>query len=289
MPRSDGIRKRALGSLLFGALIGAANFAFDVSFPRSHPVSATTILNELIIGAAAAVLAYIWVSRQAAKQALELATEKLTQDAIERERKRIALDLHDSVCQEHTGAIMHLECALDSSRITGEAQEHLSRALQLVRGATTEMRCALWDLYPEEMRRVDIRTAIDYFARNITSGSGLNVQVFLEGPTRHLPHEVEKTLLRISQEALTNVLKHARASDVEVQLVVDAREACLSVKDNGCGFRTGTSAGGLGLASMKDRAQAVGGTWEIHTEPGRGTEVRTRIPIPVAKAVVVST
>ena len=101
------------------------------------------------------------------------------QEAVQKERKRIALELHDTVCQAHTGAIMHLELAADSLGENLEAREHVHRALQLVRGSMTEMRCALWDLYPEELQKVDLKSAIEYLVKDLTSDNGLNVQFSL--------------------------------------------------------------------------------------------------------------
>ena len=284
MPSDKKLGWRILGSLVLGAVVGFANFALDVSFSRFHKAPATTVFNDLIIGAAAGLLAYIWVTRQTARHSSELSREKLTQEAIHRERKRMALDLHDTVCQAHTAAVMHLECTQDSPEINPEAREHLNRALQLVRSATTEMRCVLWDLYPEEMQKTDLRTAMEYLAKNLTAGTGLNVQVSVDGNVQRLPQNIESGLLRISQEALSNVVKHAHAHDVCIELVADSEQARLRVKDDGQGFRAELETGTFGLTSMEIRTKALGGAWAIHSEPGRGTEICVAIPIPAIKS-----
>jgi signal transduction histidine kinase len=280
MSADEKLGRRILGSLVLGVLVGLANFALDVSFPRFHAVRATTVLNDLIIGAAAGLLTYIWVTRQTVRHALELSRERLTHEAIHNERKRMALDLHDTVCQAHAAAIMHLECTQDSPGMNSEAREHLNRALQLIRGATTEMRCVLWDLYPEEMHKVDLQTAVEYLAKNLTAGTGLNVHVSTEGTVRRLPPNVESGLIRISHEALSNVVRHAQAHEVCIELLLDSAQARLRVKDDGKGFRPEPGPGTFGLASMENRTKALGGTWEIHSEPGRGTEIRASVPVP---------
>ena len=99
-----------------------------------------------------------------------------------------------------------------------------------------------------------------------------------------LPPEVEKGLLRISQEALSNVVKHAQAREVRIELVLDSERARLSVKDDGQGFEPELSSGSLGLTSMRNRTKTLGGVWTIQSEPGRGTEVNASIPIPPAMA-----
>jgi signal transduction histidine kinase len=280
MSPDERLGRRIIGCFILGASIALANFALDVFFARLRTVPVTTVLNDLIIGAAAASLAYIWVSRQDTKHESELSKEKLTQQAVQEERKRIALELHDTVCQAHTGAIMHLELADDSLGKNVAAQQHVQRALRLVRGSMTEMRCALWDLYPEELEKVDLRSAIEYLAKDLTAGSALNVELSFDGMTRRLPLEIEKGLLRISQEALSNIVKHAQAREVQIKLSLDSQRAQLCVKDDGDGFRPESNLGSFGLTSMRDRTKALGGVWTIRSDPGSGTEIHASIPIP---------
>ncbi len=283
MSPDERLVRRVIGSLVLGIFIALANYALDVYFARLvrlGVVPATTVLNDLIIGAAAAVLAYLWVSRQDAKHALDLVTEKLTQEAVHNERKRMALELHDTVCQAHTGAIMHLELAGDFQGKISEAREHVLRALQLIRGSMTEMRCALWDLYPEELQKLDLKNAIECLVKDLTSGNPFSVRLSFEGISRRLPAHIERGLLRISQEALSNVVKHAQAHEVRIEISLDSQRARLRVTDDGQGFQPELTPGTFGLASMQDRTEALGGIWTIHSEPGHGTEVHASIPIP---------
>jgi signal transduction histidine kinase len=280
MSPDERLGRRIIGSFVLGVAVAVANFALDKTFARMGAARDTTVLNDLIIGAAAAVLAYIWVSRQDVKHALERSKEKLMQEAVDGERKRMALELHDTVCQANTGAIMHLELAGDSLGRNVAAQEHVRRALQLVRGSMTEMRCALWDLYPEELQKVDLKSGIEYLVKDLTADNELSVQFSLDGTNRRLPLEIEKALLRISQEALSNVVKHAQAREVRIELFLDAQRARLSVKDDGQGFQPELNSGSFGLTSMQDRTKTLGGVWTIRSEPGRGTEIHASIPIP---------
>lgn len=272
--------KRIIGSLALGILVALANYALDVSFARLKVVPATTVLNDLIIGAAAGLLAYIWISRQTAKHALQMSREKLMQVAINEERKRIALELHDTVCQAQAAAVMHMEMAGDSLKGDSRAQEHLHKALHLVRGSMTEMRCALWDLYPEELQKVDFQNAIEFLIKDLTAENGLSVQFSLNGTIRRLPEAIEKGLLRISKEALSNVVKHAHAHEVRVELSLDSQQVQLCVRDDGQGFQPELQSGSFGMTSMQERTKALGGMWTIHSEPGSGTEIHASIPIP---------
>ena len=280
MSPDERLGRRIIGSLVLGLGVAMANFALDRLFARMEGARDTNVLNDLIIGAAAAVLAYAWVSRQDVKHALELSREKLMQEAIHAERKRMALELHDTVCQAHAGAIMHLELAGDFLGDNPAARTHVHRALQLVRGSMTEMRCALWDLYPEELESLDLKNAIELLVKDLTADNGLSVQFSVDGKVRRLPLDIEKGLLRISQEALSNIVKHAQAREVHIDLFLDSERARLSVKDDGQGFEPDLNARSFGLTSMQDRTKAMGGIWTIHSEPGRGTEVHASIPIP---------
>jgi signal transduction histidine kinase len=280
MSLDERLGKRIVGSFILGVAVALANFALDIFFARRGTARDTTVLNDLLIGAAAAGLAYIWVSRQDVKHALELSKEKLMQEAVQSERKRMALELHDTVCQAHTAAVMHLEMAHDSVDENLAAREHVRRALQLVRGSTTEMRCALWNLYPEELQKVDLKSAIEYLAKDLIAGNTPNIQFSFDGVVRRLPPETENALLRISQEALSNAVKHAQAREVRVELFLDSECARLCVKDDGQGFQPALQSGSFGLTSMQDRAKALGGVWSIHSEPGGGTEIHASIPIP---------
>lgn len=279
MSPEESLGRRIVGSFVFGLFVAVSNFGLDVLFARIGAARDTNVLNDLLIGAAAALLAYIWASRQEVKHASELSKEKLMQEAIQGERKRMAFELHDTVCQAHTAAIMHLELAGDTLDENLTAGKHLNRALRLVRGSMTEMRCALWDLYPEELQKVDLKNAIESLVKDLTADTGLDVQFSLTGAIRRLPPEIEKALLRITQEALSNVVKHAQAHEVRIELFLDSERARLSVKDNGQGFQTELSGGSFGLTSMQNRTNALGGVWTIHSEPGRGTEVHASIPI----------
>jgi signal transduction histidine kinase len=276
----EQLGRRILGALALGALVALVNFALDISFVRLGVAPASTVLNDLIIGAAAGSFAYIWMSRQASKHEVELSAQRLVDETLQQERKRIALELHDTVCQAQTGAVLELECAGDSLAEGSEAREHVIRALRLVRGSVTAARCALWDLYPEELQKIHLKNALGSLVKDLAVMNGITAHFCVDGMIRPLSPEIEKGLLRISQEALSNVVKHAKAREVQIELFFDSQRARLQVKDDGLGFRPELIPGSFGLTSMEERTKALGGVWTIHSEPGRGTEVHASIPIP---------
>jgi signal transduction histidine kinase len=112
----------------------------------------------------------------------------------------------------------------------------------------------------------------------------VDVAVDVSGPATVLPEEMEQHLLRIAQEAVTNVLKHAAASRVVIQLHTEARRISLRIRDNGRGFEQQdvfTSSGGhFGLIGMRERAERLGGELRLASQPGGGTEVEVTVPLP---------
>ena len=282
MSPDEKLGRRVIGAFVFGLVVALFDAILDIVSDRLGSPTAHTVLNDLIIGATAGIFAYAWMSRETAKIAQELSLQKHLEENAQNERKRIALELHDTVCQTQTGVIMQLECAVDALGESPEARGYVNRALQLVRDSLTEMRCALWDLYPEELQKVQLKGAMERLVKELTANNGLASHFSVDGMIRPLPPEIEKGLLRISQEALSNVVKHAQAREVQIKLSFDSQRARLYVKDDGQGFRHELVPGGFGLTSMENRTKALGGVCTIHSEPGHGTEVHASIPIPPA-------
>jgi signal transduction histidine kinase len=275
--------RRIIGTLAIGVFVTLASFSLDLFFDRRDGTLATIAVNDLIIGGAVALLIYVWVSRRDADYAQKLFAERLMNEAIDKERKRMALEIHDTIGQSNAGAIMHMELAIDSLKSNETAREHVGRALQLVRGSITEMRCALWDLYPEELQKLDLKGAIECLVKDLATSDSLALHFSTAGLVRRLPLETERALLRICQEALANTVKHARARNIKVVLRFAPHEARLDIEDDGQGFLPQETSESLGLISMKNRTQSVGGVCTIRSGPGCGTNISVSIPISPAR------
>ena len=117
-----------------------------------------------------------------------------------------------------------------------------------------------------------------------TAGAPLKVSVEVSGPQDPLPQEMEQHLLRIAQEAVTNVLKHAAASRIGIKLDMEEKKLRLRIVDNGAGFEErdvfSSHAGHFGLLGMRERAQRLGGELHLASRPGSGTEVEVEVPLP---------
>jgi signal transduction histidine kinase len=171
-------------------------------------------------------------------------------------------------------------------------QRHLNQARNLARKSLAEARRSVWNLRPQALEQKPLSDAIKLEADKFSQGTGVRVKFTVSGPQRDMPPEVEAGILRIFQESMTNVRKHAEATEVEVNLRFNDSAAELTVRDNGVGFQPEVSPDGdkgkkksdtFGLISMRERARGLGGTFEVQSQTGKGTLVK--IVIPMVKEV----
>jgi signal transduction histidine kinase len=140
------------------------------------------------------------------------------------------------------------------------------------------MRALIFELRPDSLEAEGLVAALMKQTQALRARHGIEVQVdFCDEPSMSI--RVREALYRIAQEALHNIVKHARASRVDLDLICGEAAIVLQVKDNGLGFDTSRPfPGHLGLRSMRERAERVGGTFELESTPGRGTLIQVRIP-----------
>ena len=211
--------------------------------------------------------------------------EETGQMAVMEERNRMAREIHDTLAQGFTGIILQLEAAeqaLDEN--SPELERHLNQAGGLARKSLAEARRSVWNLRPQALEQLPLPEALRREIERLAQETGVDARFVVSGDRRDLLAEVEAGLLRICQESLANVTKHAKASEVRVDLAFAEAAITLSIIDNGVGFRPGTLSKtskkrrGFGLISMQERARGLGGTFELQTGKGKGTLVRVTIP-----------
>jgi PAS domain S-box-containing protein len=208
-------------------------------------------------------------------------SEAQAQAALE-ERQRLARELHDSVTQ----SLYSLTLLAEASRRTAQAGEvekvvgNIARLGETAQQALKEMRLLVYELRPLALEQAGLADALQHRLDAVEKRAGINAQLRVELDVKLPPH-VENALYRIAQEALNNSLKHAEANKVVVSLRSSGKQVEMEIKDNGKGFDTeGTQdQGGLGLTSIRERVEALGGEVSIIAEPGAGTHVRLRVPL----------
>ena len=237
------------------------------------------LLAVLVVSLAIAVWTVV-LSRRNTFLSIEVRERK----AILAERTRLAHDLHDTLEQALTGISLQLQTTQRLLINAPErAQTHLAAAAEGVRQSHSELRRSIWNLTPEALERLDLSEALGRTGRSIAEASGLDFEYKLEGEPRPLEPAVEENLLRISQEAITNAVKHAHASRVSLRIAFLPASVILEIEDDGCGFepkpRVPNQSGGFGISSMRERAGRVGGVLTVESAPSNGCMIRVEVPI----------
>ena len=204
----------------------------------------------------------------------------------EQERRALARELHDRVGQGMTAVNLNLNILRDQldPETLGRVGKRLEDCINLLEETIPAVRNLMSNLRPALLDEYGLITALGTYLKDFSSRYGIPVR--FESSAVSVPRlesSIEITLLRIAQEALFNIVKHARASEVSLNLLMVDSMICLRVQDNGLGMdlnRPEAQAGSHGLTIMRERAEAVGGTLKVISEPGRGTTIEARIPAP---------
>jgi signal transduction histidine kinase len=208
---------------------------------------------------------------------------RLSTRASEEERARWARELHDETLQE-LGA---LKLMLDSARQTGQPElmhETMDRAVAQIDTSILNLQSLITELRPAALDELGVAPALEALFARVRATSGLEIDArvrlaFSEGRTAtRLEGEIESAVYRLVQEGLTNVIKHAGAERVSVEVMEEDDFVTVAVRDDGVGFDPDQHTEGFGLVGMHERADLVGGSISIDSEPGRGTTVKARVP-----------
>ena len=204
----------------------------------------------------------------------------------EEERVRIARELHDQMGQQLTALKLGLESLEGAPADGADRPDRLRPLLALTRQIGHDMHRIAWELGPAALEALDLPTALSNYAEEWSGHSGVPVQFQCTGPWEgRLPPQVETTLYRVVQEALTNVAKHSAASRVSLILNRHADDVLVIIEDDGRGFDAeratdpSRSRRSLGLAGMKQRLRAIGGDFQVESTPEAGTTLFVRVPM----------
>ena len=210
--------------------------------------------------------------------------EQAKQMAVVEERQRLAHELHDSVTQSLHSSTLLAEAGqrLASRGDLERAKGYLTRLGEISQQALKEMRLLVYELRPLHLRNVGLVEALEHRLDAVERRAGVEVNLLVDGEVE-LPPDVEASLFRIAQEALNNALKHATPTSIMVTVRIEGeshyKRVELSVMDDGRGFDPAalSDEGGLGLVSMRQRVDNIGGVLDIRSTPGEGTHVRASV------------
>ena len=218
--------------------------------------------------------------KEIARQAL---LESLV-EAQEEERRRLAGELHDSVGQMLTSLLVRIK-ALEKRTTDNNLHNSLNPILDNVSATIEQVREISYRLRPVALEEFGLAVALETLTAEMTADTGLNARCDVNLPQVTLPASIETALYRIAQEALTNVVRHARARSVAVTLRREANQLYLIIEDDGRGFSAHHSAAPpgqqrhLGLISMNERANIIGGSLAVYSAPDQGTTIKVALPI----------
>jgi PAS domain S-box-containing protein len=249
---------------------------------------AQPVLDEA--GAAVEIMGVIMdvTDRKRAERALRRARERTLEArfaAILAERTRLAREIHDTLLQGFTGVGLRLLAV--ANRVTGqpETAAALREVLALAQKTLEDARRAVWDLRAPALTAGALPAALRTAAEDCVRGTTLELEYDVSGPPRPVDPAVEAVVVRVTQEAITNVVKHADARTVRVRLSFEARRVRLSVSDDGRGFAVASDfqayGGHWGLLGMRERASQVHGKLSLRSSPGHGTELVFLLPYVV--------
>jgi signal transduction histidine kinase/ligand-binding sensor domain-containing protein len=200
-------------------------------------------------------------------------------NAVLGERSRIAREIHDTLAQGYVGISVQLEVLAELLRMSkvDAAAKHLDLSRGYVREGLADARQSIWALRSQDSGETTLPVRLRRMVES-AGGDELEARFSIFGAYRPLPPGTEREILRVAQEAVHNVKKHAGAKNLNVQLEYGRQEIALEVRDDGQGFRpdSASTPGHYGLTGMRERAATIGGTLEVTSEPGSGTTVMLR-------------
>ena len=212
----------------------------------------------------------IWLAR-------DITDRKQAEEAsILKERNRMAREIHDTLAQAFTGVLVHMGTVSRLVTTKPEAvQTHIDIVRELARNGLIEARRSVAALRPQLLEDGNLGTALEQFVSTMQSSTEARLTCKVVGTPYTMSPDTENNLLRIGQEAFTNAIKYAQASEIRIELVYKSTSCCLRVKDNGRGFEADntTLRRGFGLLGMTERAEHIGGQLSIESQLGQGTEV----------------
>ena len=252
------------------------------------------VLGILFLAALISTVPLLYVKRrnkhlsrlvEARTRELREATENLRREekntAVHEERIRIANEVHDSVQQGLCGLKLMLESIEEDGLLPDSSKRKLNKAQHVLSFTQQEVKHAIWNMETPLLEGGDLRNALENMAHIVSSGS-CSIVVRCEGAVKDLPSSVNHHLVRMAQEAITNAIRHGKATHLMLSLCYGTNGVVLKIADNGTGFRIFSSEGNgnqLGLRGIRNRARRINGTVDIESSEGEGTCICIAIPV----------
>ena len=237
------------------------------------------------------LLTQLWLVRLTVLFHLEKLNEETRNAATRAERDRLASEIHDSVQQGLTGAILQLDTTISLPAVTGAVRSRLNVVRNMVSYSRQEVQHAVWDMESPLLEGTELAEAL----RNLTAfvdSESVIIEVVVSGSAIPLTRVTNHNLLRIAQEATTNALRHAEAKRITIRLDYGLDAVCLDIADDGIGFFPDyvleKQGGHFGLRGIRARAKKLRGELTIRSAPNEGATVRVEVPIGSHKETLIN-
>ncbi len=209
----------------------------------------------------------------------------------EKDRQRIARDLHDSTVQNLTGLVHKIDlCSRLVEMDPPRAKLELTVMANNVKMVINEMREIIYNLKPMSLDDLGLAVTIERYAKQLMTSHDIKVYVKYNQENENILPVVKLSLFRVVQEACHNVIKHAKASRIDINIIYDINNIMVSIKDDGIGFNSEKQMeiipehnSGYGLSIMKERVYLLSGTLKIHSETNKGTDITINVPLTKCK------
>lgn len=202
------------------------------------------------------------------------------------ERDRIAREMHDGIAQSLFSVALGLEvCRKQVLRDPEAVAARLEELQEMVDMSRSELRRFIYDLRPVKLQELGLIGAIEYWIHEVTVGKSVEGRLVVSGEERHLTPAAEACLYQVAKESISNIVKHAEATQFRVEVTYTTEGVALRISDNGRGFEHGSAlrrskaGASLGLRSIEERVQRERGRLDVVSEPGRGTTIYVRLPL----------
>lgn len=260
-----------LSTAVFYGLINLFSKLLLGYYPEANVIFAASFWTG--IASVFIALLYKYIEEKEEKHRIEKQYSEL---AVVEERKRLARDLHDSISQNLFGISLNLNIVdymLDND--IARARELVDNLKGMVQEAQTEMRLMIYELRPLELNDQGFQEAVDNLAELYNARFGLNVICQFNGMADNLDNMVQLALYRVLQEAMNNIVRHAEATQVNIDVEIKDEKMTMSIIDNGKGFNPDNfdKAGHYGIKGMMERIRGIDGKFQIYASPGNGTKI----------------
>lgn len=204
--------------------------------------------------------------------------------AQEEERRRVARDIHDGPAQTLANVMLRAEiCEKLLETDVSQVRDELRQLKNVVRGSLQDIRKVIYDLRPMALDDLGLVPTLRRYINDLKEQHKVLFDFSVLGVDRRLPSHVEVGGFRIIQEALNNVLKHAKASNVVIRVEFAPEHLGIFIRDDGAGFRVGEAINRqgdhFGLLSMRERVEVLQGSWSLDSAPGHGTKISVKLPV----------